>query len=167
MKVILEKNNGLVKDNNLKSQMIQKGFGFKKANNLYLDLFECFYFLEKKKIAIVNKNNKAINLKELEKRCNKEISDFSEKYIVFKELIEKGYIPKDGSIFGFDFRVYQKSKAGEHTHTEMVVDVFKNSKFDTKQIIKSERLATTIRAKFVMAIVDKEERIQFIKIEKI
>lgn len=167
MKVMLEKNSGLIKDNNLKSQITQKGFGFRKGLETYLDLFECFYFLEKKKIAIVNKNNKAINLKELEKRCNKEISDFSEKYIVFKELIEKGYIPKDGNIFGFDFRVYQKSKAGEHTHTEMVVDVFKNSKFDTKQIIKSERLATTIRAKFVMAIVDKEERIQFIKIEKI
>lgn len=167
MKVILEKNCGLIKDNNLKSQLTQKGFGFKKGLEIYLDLFECFYFLENKKIAVVDKKNKTINTKELEKTCNKEISDFSEKYLVFKELTEKGYVAKDGSTFGFDFRVYRKSKAGEHTHTEMVVDVFKNSNIQAKQIIKSERLATTIHAKFVIAIVDKEEKIQLLKIEKI
>jgi tRNA-intron endonuclease, archaea type len=167
MKVIFEKNCGLVKDNNLKSQLTQKGFGFRKGLETYLDLFECFYFLEKKKIIIVDKNSKNITTKELKKICNKEISDFSEKYIVFKEFTEKGYVAKDGNIFGFDFRVYKKSKAGEHTHTEMVVDVFKNTKIATREIIKSERLATTINAKFVMAIVDKEEKIQLIKIEKI
>lgn len=167
MKVILEKNCGFVKDNNLKSQLTQKGFGFRKGLEIYLDLFECFYFLEKKKIAVVNKNNKTITTKELEKIGNKEISYFSEKYLVFKELTNKGYIAKDGNIFGFDFRVYRKSKAGEHTHTEMVVDVFKSSKIDTKEIIKSERLATTIHAKFVIAVVDKEEKIQLLKIEKI
>lgn len=167
MKVILEKNCGLIKDNNLKSQMTQKGYGFKKGLNIYLDLFECFYFLEKKKITIVDENQKKISTKELEKRCNKEITDFSEKYLVFKELMNKGYVVKDGNIFGFDFRVYKKSKAGEHTHTEMVVDVYKQAKISTTQIIKSERLATTINAKFVMAIVDKEEKIQLLKIEKI
>lgn len=166
MNVIIEKNRGLVKDNNLKSQLTQKGFGFRKGLEIYLDLFECLYFLEKKKITIADENKKAISQKELEKKCNKEISDFSEKYLVFKELMNKGYVVKDGNIFGFDFRVYKKSKAGEHTHTEMVVDVFKNTKIYTKQIIKSERLATTINAKFVIALVDKEEKIQFLKIEK-
>lgn len=167
MKVILEKNSGLVKDNNLKSQMIQKGFGFKKANNLYLDLFECFYFLEKKKIILLDNKNKKITFENLEKIGEKEIKGFKEKLLVFKELIEKGYVAKDGSIFGFDFRVYKKSKAGEHTHTEMVIDVLKSNTITKTELIKSERLATTINAKFVLAIVDKEEKIKLLKIEKI
>lgn len=167
MKIILEKDCALVKDNNLKSQLVQKGFGFRKNNNLYIDLFECFYFLEKKKIALLDKNNKAITLEKLEKLCKKEIKDFKEKILVFKELTNKGLIVKDGNIFGFDFRVYKKSKLGEHTHTEMVVDILKASSITTKQIIKSERLATTINARFVLAIVDKEEKIKLIKIEKI
>ena len=167
MKVVLEKNCGLIKDNNLKSQMTQKGFGFRKANCLYLDLFECFYFLEKKKIVLLDNKNKKITLTNLEKTCEKEIKGFKEKLLVFKELTEKGYVVKDGNIFGFDFRVYKRSKAGEHTHTEMVVDVLKSNSLTKTEIIKSERLATTINAKFVLAIVDKEEKIKLLKIEKI
>jgi len=166
MKVILEERSGIIKDNNLKSQLVQKGFGFRKGTETCLDLFECLYFLENKKIKVVDKNNKVIAKDRLEKICKKEIANFINKYLVFKEFINKGFIVKEGNTFGFDFRIYRKSKVGEHTHTEMVVDVLKN-KIDNNQLIKSERLATTIHAKFVLAIVDKEEKIKLLKIERI
>jgi len=166
MKVILDKDCGLIKDNNLKSQLTQKGFGFKKNNQLYIDLFECLYLLEKKKITIIDKNNKSITKENLEKTCEKEISDFKNKFLVFKDFIENGYIVKDGAIFGFDFRIYKKSKSEEHTHTEIVVDVLKTHKTDSVKLLKAERLATTIHTKYIIAIIDKEKKIHKLKIEK-
>ncbi|MFA5745275.1 MAG: tRNA-intron lyase [archaeon] len=167
MKVILENYCGLIKDNNLKSKFTQKGFGFKKENNLYIDLFECLYFLEKKKISIVDKNNKIIAKEKLENICEKEITDFKNKFLVFKDFTENGYIVKDGTIFGFDFRIYKKSKSGEHTHTEIVVDVIKTHKTNAITLLKSERLATTIHTKYILAIVDKDQKIHKLKIEKL
>ncbi len=167
MKVILENNLGIVKDNNLKSQLTQKGFGFKKGLDFCIDLFECFYFLEKKKISLIDKKNKKIDLKKLEKICKIEINGFKDKLLVFRELTEKGFVVKEGNLFGFDFRVYKKSKNGEHTHTEMVVDVIAPGKIDSVNLIKSQRLAKTIHANFVLAIVNKEKKINLLEIDKI
>lgn len=167
MIVILEKNKCLVKDNNLKSQLSQKGFGHKNGLDFYLDLFESLYLLERKKIKITEKN-KNINTEKLKEICLKEIDNFDNKYLVFKDFVENGYIVKDGLIFGFDFRIYNKSKTKEHTHTVFVVDVKESHKpkEDLVKLIKSERLANTINTKYIIAIVDKEQNIHKIKIEK-
>jgi len=168
MDVIFEKDKCLVKDNNLKSQLTQKGFGYKKELNFYIDLFESYYLLEKKKIKILDKN-KSLSLEKLKEICLKEINNFENKYLVFKDFVEGGYVVKDGLIFGFDFRVYNKSKTGEHTHTVFVVDVKETHKpkEELVKLVKSERLANTINTKYIIAIVDKEQKIQKIKIERI
>src|SRR5574343_1023343 len=121
MDVIFEKNKCLVKDNNLKSQLSQKGFGYKKELNFYIDLFESHYLLEKKKIKILDKN-KSLSLEKLKEICLKEINNFENKYLVFKDFVESGYVVKDGLIFGFDFRIYNKSKIEDHTHTFFFFD---------------------------------------------
>jgi len=160
MTVEFEKNKCLIKDNNLRSQFSQKGFGYKSELNYYIDLFETHYLLEMKKIKI-----KGITIKKLKDICLKEIKNFENKYLVFKEFAEKGYIVKDGLLFGFDFRIYKRSK--EHRHTEFVVDVEEShTEISASKIIKSERLANTINAKYIMVIVDKEKKIHKIKIEK-
>jgi len=162
MNVTFEKNRFLIKDNNLKSQLTQKGFGYKKDLNFYINLFEGLYLLENKKI----KAN--ISLNKLKEICLKEIDNFEKKYLVFKDFVESGHIVKDGIIFGFDFRVYKKNKNNEHTHTEYVVDVKESHKpkEDLIKLLKSERLANTINTKYIIAIVDKEEKIIKIKIER-
>lgn len=166
MKVELKNNKCLVKDNTLKSQFALKGFGYKKELDYYIDLFESYYFLEKKKIEIIE-GNKEIKLNEFKKKCNQKINNFENKYLVFKSFTEEGYLVKDGLIFGFDFRVYKRNK-NKHTHTEFVVDIKEThkSKEDIVKLIKSERLANTINTKYIIAIIDQEQKIHKIKIEK-
>lgn len=154
----------IIISNNLKSQLINKGFGFKKDTFLEIDLYESFYLLEKKKIKII-KENKEINLKDFEKYVNKHIKNFNDKYLVYKDFKEKGFIVKDGAIFGFDFRIYEYSK--NHQHTKYVVDVKRTHKDDMTKIIKSERLANSINTKYVIAIIDMEEKITKIKLERL
>ncbi len=168
MDVVLEKDKCLVKDNGLKSQLTQKGFGYKSELLYYIDLFETMYLLERGKIRVID-GNKRITKEALNNICRKEIKDFENKFLVFKEFRDNGYIVKDGLVFGFDFRVYLKNNCKQHSHTEFVVDVKEShkAKEDVSKLIKAERLANTINAKYVMAIVDKEKKIYKIKIEKI
>lgn len=168
MNAIFEKNKSIVKDNTLKSQLIQKGFGYKKGLEFYIDTFESLYLLENKKIKLIDENKKIITVDKLKEICKLEMDNFDNKFLVFKDFVENGYIVKDGLIFGFDFRIYKKSKTGEHTHTEFVVDVKESHKpkEDLVKLIKSERLANNINAKYIIAIIDKEQKVNKIKIEK-
>ncbi|MDD3178027.1 MAG: tRNA-intron lyase [Candidatus ainarchaeum sp.] len=160
----IENNFCEIKNNNLKSQLIQKNYGIKEDNLiLKLDLFETMYLFEKNKIKIKNISN----ISELEKYCLKKIKNFKDKYLVFKDFRNNGYIIKDGLKFGFDFKIYENEKSKKHNHTKYVVDVKRSHKDQMSKIIKSERLANSIKTKYIVAIIDLENKITKIKIERI
>ncbi len=155
----------IVTSNNLKSKLIQKGFGTKKEEVLLLDLFESYFLLETKKIKIT-KDEKEITADEFRGYVKKYIKEFTDKYLVYKDFREKGFIVKDGAIFGFDFRVYE-GNSKTHQHTKYVVDVKRTHKDEMTKVIKSERLANSIKTKYVIAIIDQEDKITKIKLERI
>ncbi|NCP72496.1 tRNA-intron lyase [archaeon] len=155
----------IVTSNNLKSRLIEKGFGTKKEDLLILDLFESYFLLETKKIKIT-KDEKEITITQLKEHIKKYIKEFTDKYLVYKDFREKGFIVKDGAIFGFDFRVYE-GNSKTHQHTKYVVDVKKTHKDEMTKVIKSERLANSIKTKYVIAIIDQEDKITKIKLERI
>jgi tRNA-intron endonuclease len=147
-----------VQNNKIKSQLKQKGYGFLEDSKLKLDLFETYYLFTKKKITL------NINEKKLKEYCLKKIKNFEDKYLVYKDFKDKGYIVKDGAFFGFDFRIYENTK--KHTHTKYVVDVKRTNKDEINKIIKSERLANSIKTKYILAIIDNENKINKIKLER-
>jgi tRNA-intron endonuclease len=155
----------IVTSNNLKSRLIEKGFGTKKEDLLILDLFESYFLLETKKIKIT-KDEKEIKITQLKEHIKKYIKEFTDKYLVYKDFREKGYIVKDGAIFGFDFRVYE-GNSKTHQHTKYVVDVKRTHKDEMTKVIKSERLANSIKTKYIIAIIDQEDKITKIKLERI
>lgn len=160
MIVKLENNFCKVENNNLKSELVKKGFGFKKGLDYFIDLYEAYYLYCKKKIKI--KDKKEINKKDIIDICKKKIKDFETKYLVYEDFRNLGKIIKDGSTFGFDFRVYEKKE----NHTDYVIDVKNIQKENITNLIKSERLATTINAKYVLCIITLEKKIIKLKIEK-
>jgi len=167
MNVILKNRIGIVSENNLKSQLIQKGFGTISNKELILDLFELYYLFETKKIKVIDLKKKPIPEKNFKEHINKKIKGFEDKYLVYKSFKDKGYIIKDGAIFGFDFRVYEaQTTKNEHTHTKYVVDVKRSHKETVNEIIKSERLANSIHTTYILAIVDQDNKIIKIKIER-
>jgi len=166
MNVILKNREGIVNENTLKSQLVQKGFGNLNNKELSLDLFELYYLFETKKIKVIDLKKKEVNEKKLKEHVKTKIKEFEDKYLVYKGFKEKGYIIKDGAIFGFDFRIYDGNTKNEHTHTKYVVDVKRSHKETINEIIKSERLANSIHTTYILAIIDQEKKIIKIKIER-
>jgi len=166
MNVTLNNRTGVVKTNNLKSQLIQKGYGIHKNKELYLDLFEVYYLFENKKIKVIDSKNKALSQKKLKQYIITKIKDFEDKYLVYKNFKDQGFIIKDGALFGFDFRIYDTQNNIEHSHTKYVVDVKRSHKETINELIKSERLANNIHTTYILAIIDQNNKIIKIKIER-
>jgi tRNA-intron endonuclease len=116
-----------------------------------LSLIEAYYLLEKGQITILDaKSNKLISLEEFYKIGTSTHHKFEEKFVIYKDLREKGYIPRPGLKFGADFVVYKKGPGLEHS--PFIVDVLPhNSKITAIDMVRAGRLATSVRKKFVIA----------------
>jgi tRNA-intron endonuclease, archaea type len=129
---------------------------------LILDLMEGYYLVKKKKLKVEDASGKTIALDALERICAASYSDFAEKLLVYQVLKESGFIVAPGIKFGTDFAVYEHGPGIDHA--PYVVQVEKSgSKITAVDMVRSGRLATTVRKQFIIAVVNSaKEKVDFL-----
>ncbi|MFX0019007.1 MAG: tRNA-intron lyase [Promethearchaeota archaeon] len=122
---------------------------FSKPSELSIE--EAYYLLLNRKITIFDPiNNKDLTAKEFFKIAKKIHNKFEEKFIIYQDLREKGYVPRPGLKFGADFVVYRKGPGLEHS--PFIVHVLPHdTKLTAIDMVRAGRLATSVRKKFVIA----------------
>jgi tRNA-intron endonuclease len=124
---------------------------------LILDLMEGLYLAEKGTIRVYEGPEKSkVSLKKLRQMAKSLYEEFDEKYAVYHDLRERGMVVTPGIKFGCDFAVYKQGPGVEHA--PYMVSVKKaESEITATEIVKTGRLATTVRKRFIIALPDLEK----------
>ena len=101
-----------ISDENMIHDLELKGFGEVERKKLFLKEFETLYLLYAKKL-ILKKNKKNIDFDSFMNVCQKHDSGILTKFLIYRDLRNRGYVVKDGFGFGSDFRVYERGHFGE------------------------------------------------------
>jgi tRNA-intron endonuclease len=127
---------------------------------LLLDPVEALY-LKEKNIIKITRNGKNVSSKILESIQLESFSGFKDKYRVYKELRDKGYVATPGIKYGCDFAVYENGPGRDHA--PYVVQILSEKEYlSAAEIVKAGRLASTVRKAFIIAVVN-EEMIRFVE----
>jgi tRNA-intron endonuclease len=123
---------------------------------LILDLMEGLYLTEKGMIIVCEgPEKKKVSIKKLLKKARQLYEEFDEKYAVYKDLRDSGMVVTPGIKFGCDFAVYKHGPGVEHAPYMVSVKKAK-SEITATEIVKTGRLATTVRKRFIVAVPDLE-----------
>ena len=165
---VLLENKVIVEDSTLKGTLVEKGFGESRGRNLVLDLFEAMYLLQKDKLILLDKKDHKLSEKKVLAIGLDHDKNFYSKFVVYSDIKEKGYCIKTGLKFGFDFRVYPKGKKMGQAHSEFGLHVAaENEKLSMTQISRMTRLAGNIHIKAIIAVVDRENEVNYYSSERI
>ena len=130
---------------------------------LILDLIEGYYLLEIKKISIY-KTKKQVTKQKMLEICRDEYHDFDEKYLVYKNFRDKGYVVNPGIKFGCDFAVYEKGPGIDHA--PYLVQVYNRKESITSTgVVLAGRLATTVRKQFILAITNGKDKVNYLALD--
>ncbi len=116
-----------------------------------LSLIEAQYLLESGRISIfdVELNKNLTSEKFFEFAKNKH-NMFEDKYKIYKDLRDKGYVVRPALKFGADFAVYKKGPGLEHS--PFIVQVLRSdSNISAIEMVRAGRLATSVRKRFIIA----------------
>lgn len=130
---------------------------------LVLDLMEGLYLVEKGNINVYEGNpKKKVTKKKLQEMARRLYEEFEQKYSVYKDLRDSGLVVTPGIKFGCDFAVYKHGPGVEHA-PYMVSVKQAESNMTATEIVKTGRLATTVRKRFIIAVPDLEKnRIKYL-----
>jgi len=144
-------------------------YGELLENRLELALVEAMLLLERGKIEIVKTKKKKMPSKEFYEYCLKIDPRFHTRYVVYKDLRERGLPVRTGFKFGCDFRVYErgvtpvkKGPKAPHEHTKWIVfSVGEDYNCSFQELSRAVRLAHNIRANMLWAVVDNESDVTY------
>ncbi len=124
---------------------------------LVLSPLETLFLVEKEKLKVYDLKGNELSFEELLKVW-KDVPRLMEKYIVYKELRERGFVVRSGLKYGADFSAYEFGPGIDHA--PYVVDVVtSDEEIESTKLIKAGRVAHGVRKKFIMAVVkDKTTR---------
>ena len=130
---------------------------------LILDLMEGYYLTMRKAISIEDQSGRELTPKQLQEVCEASYSDFREKFMVYRKLREAGYVVTPGIKFGSDFAVYEHGPGIDHA--PYIVQVMgPSSTMTATSMVRSGRLATTVRKQFIIAIPDQGRKtVEFLR----
>ncbi len=140
-------------------------FGEIKDKKLQYSLVETLYLMEKKKL-IIKEDKKTIKQDDFIKRATKLEKDFWTKYIVFRDMRDRGYIIKTALKFGADFRVYDRGvKPGEDHAKWILFPVAESKSFTWHNFSAMNRVAHSTRKNLLVGIVDVESSVTYYEIK--
>ena len=166
---LLIKGHVLVRDPEMIEDLDKRGYGEKDADQLLLSPEEAMYLNEKRaEFPIEDYTGKKLTYRQLMGRFTRTDKEFSRKYLVFRDLRNRGYCVKTGFKFGSDYRLYARGDRPGRGHAMWLVHcVPENTTFGFSNLSRSVRLAQNVRKKMIYAVLDKEGDITYYKIDRI
>jgi tRNA-intron endonuclease, archaea type len=139
--------------------------GEKLNEKIYYSLSEALYLVESKKMEIHDFKNKKLSKKETLKRFEKIDKKFKTKYIVFKDLRQRGYIVKTALKFGAEFRVYEKGKNPGKEHAKWILfPVSETQQMTWHDFSAKNRVSHSVKKNLLIAIVDEEGDVSYYEV---
>jgi len=127
-----------------------------------LSLLETLYLVDKKRLEVLDGRNKPIPQEKFLKKAAKIAPDFWIKYVVFKDLRNRGYIIKTALKFGADFRVYERGvKPGEDHAKWVVFPVHEVNSLTWHEFSAKNRVAHSTKKRLMIGVVDDEGDVSY------
>ncbi|MGH1521791.1 MAG: tRNA-intron lyase [Nitrosopumilus sp.] len=155
-----------ISDQSMIHDLEQKGFGDVEKEKLFLKQFETLYLLYSKKL-VLKKSKKEIDFDSFMNICLKHDPDILTKFLIYRDLRNRGYIVKDGFGFGSDFRVYERGHFGEKGAKFLIFGFNEGQQEKMGMLQKKIEDITQMGKEPIIAVIERRGEIIYYKINRI
>ena len=154
-----------ISQKNMIHELELKGFGDIEQEKLFLKSFETLYLLYTKRL-ILKKNKKQIDFDIFMSICQKTDSEILTKFLIYRDLRNRGYVVKDGFGFGSDFRVYERGQYGEKGAKFLIFGLNEGQQEKMGNLQKKIEEITQMGKEPIIAVIERRGEVIYYKINK-
>ena len=154
-----------ISDKNMIHELEQKGFGEIENEELFLKQFETLYLLYTRRL-ILKKGKKQIDFDTFMNICQKSDPEILTKFLIYRDLRNRGYVVKDGFGFGSDFRVYERGHFGEKGAKYLIFGLNEGQQEKMGNLQKKIQEITQMGKEPIIAVIERRGEVIYYKINK-
>jgi tRNA-intron endonuclease len=161
----LDKDKVLILDKKMINSLEQKGYGEESQKKFFLKPFESLYLLYSKKLK-VTKGTSIMNFDTLLQTLSKYDESIITKFLIYRDLKNRGYIVKDGFGFGSDFRVYERGQFGQKGAKYLIFGFNEGTQDKMGQFQKKIEQITKMGKEPIVAVIERRGEVIYYKVSK-
>jgi tRNA-intron endonuclease len=142
-----------------------KGYGETENGKLVLKFFESLYLLYSDRL-ILKKGKKKIDFGSLMNICQKQDPEALTKFLIYRDLRNRGYVVKDGFGFGSDFRVYERGHFGEKGAKFLIFGLNEGHQEKMGNLQKKIEQITQMGKEPIIAVIERRGEVIYYKINR-
>lgn len=154
-----------ISDKKMIHELDLKGFGEIEKEKLFLKSFETLYLLYTKRL-ILKKNKKQIDFDFFMNLCQIDDSEILTKFLIYRDLRNRGYVVKDGFGFGSDFRVYERGHYGEKGAKFLIFGLNEGQQEKMGTLQKKVEEISQMGKEPIIAVIERRGEVIYYKINK-
>lgn len=158
----LENGKILVKDGDYKSFLIQKGYGVKEGIFLVLSGEEALYLISEGRLRLFE-GDRELTLKDATEKLIPIDPDVWIKFLIYRDLRDKGYVICKGYGTGLNFLLYERGTYGEQPTKYLVIGVSEGKPVKIEDLIEIVRSSTYSDKELLLAVVDRRGEVVYYK----
>ena len=162
----LTKDHTLISKKEIQHHLTQSGYGEITKKKFFLKPFESLYLLYCGKLKL-KQGKKILDFDSLMRICIKYNQDILTKFLIYRDLRNRGYIVKDGFGFGTDFRVYERGHFGEKGAKYLIFGMNEGRQEKIWQLQKKIEQITQMGKEPIIAVIERRGEIIYYKISRI
>ncbi|MCQ2972891.1 MAG: tRNA-intron lyase [archaeon] len=138
-------------------------FGKIEGDNLHLSIIEACYLSEKGRLNVFEDDVECMTAYLLDLIKTKGLLG---KYLVYRDLKDRGYIIKTGFKYGAEFRLYDRGRGPGKGHSDYLVKVvFEEYDINVLDFASYIRVSHGVNKKLLLAMVDEDFDITYYNVE--
>ena len=154
-----------ISDKKMIHELELKGYGEIETGKLFLKQFETLYLLYTNKL-VLKKGKKQIDFDFFMNVCQKTDSEILTKFLIYRDLRNRGYVVKDGFGFGSDFRVYERGHFGEKGAKFLIFGLNEGQQEKMGNLQKKIQEITQMGKEPIIAVIERRGEVIYYKINK-
>ena len=162
----LIKNTVKVLDQSIQNELLAKGYGERYDDEFILNSFEALYLLYTKKLQVL-KITKKISFNSLIEIYKKDESDIFTKFLIYRDLRNRGYVARKGFGFGSDFLVYEKGQFGKKGAKYLIFALNEGTQEKILRVQRNIEQITHMGKEPIIAVIERRGEVIYYKISKI
>ena len=156
----------IIDDEKHRDQLKNKGFGEKEDSEYVLKPYEALYLIYTKKLIIKDRDN-TVDFDGLVRTILKRDKNILTRFMVYRDLRSRGYIPKEGFGFGVDFRVYERGEYEKKPAKYVVFGISEGTKIRADKLAETIEQITRMGKDAVVAVIERRGEVIYYKMSKV
>jgi len=153
-----------VSDKDDLSFLNERGYGDLDKENQVLVLapYEALYLVLDKKLRTLDSLTESeLDLPELLERFRLKDPEIWTRYLVYRDLRDRGYVVREGFGFGIDFRVYDRGEHGKKAAKYVIFGINEGNPVPISRIAQVLSYVKSLKRELILAVIDRRGEVVY------